>query len=390
MIDIEKARQDTPGCDHVTHFNNAGAALMPRIVRDTVVDHIDRELLIGGYEAATETAKRHSAVYTSIAKLIHAHSSEIALMTSATHAWVQAFYAIPFKHGDKIVTVQAEYASNYIAFLHIAKLHGVEIVVVPNDATGQVSIDALEDALDDKVKLIAMTHVPTNSGLVNPAAAVGELARQNKILYLLDACQSVGQIPIDVTNIGCDILSATGRKYLRAPRGTGFLYVRHELIAHMTPPTLDLHSATWVNKETFKIHPDARRFEKWETSIANRLGLGAAVNYALDFGIDNIWVRVKALAETLRVRLSAIPEVTIRDLGIERCGIVTFTLDGYDHHDLKVALHQQKINVTVSSRSSTQLDMGTRGLESVMRASLHYYNTNTEIDQFCESIAKHI
>ncbi|MEO0565804.1 MAG: aminotransferase class V-fold PLP-dependent enzyme, partial [Chloroflexota bacterium] len=245
MIDITAARQDTPGCEHVLHLNNAGSSLMPKVVRDRFVEHIDCEFLLGGYEAAHEAADVHAAVYASIATLINARPDEIALMTSATHAWVQAFYAIPFQPGDKILTVRAEYAANYVAFLHVAQQHDVEIVVIPSEATGQVSLDALEAAIDDRVKLIAMTHIPTNGGLVNPAQAVGAIARAHGILYLLDACQSVGQMPIDVAAIGCDILSATGRKYLRAPRGTGFLYVRRDLIPQLTPPTLDLHGATW-------------------------------------------------------------------------------------------------------------------------------------------------
>lgn len=386
MIDVEKARRDTPGCEHVLHFNNAGAALMPRVVRDTLVNHIDQELIIGGYEAADEAAPRYNAVYSSIARLINASSDEIALMESATHAWVQAFYAIPFQTGDKILTVRAEYGANYVAFLHLARQRGLEIVVIPSDESGQVSIDALESAIDSRVKLIAMTHIPTNGGLINPAHAVGQIARRHNILYLLDACQSVGQLPIDVQSIGCHILSATGRKYLRAPRGTGFLYVRRDCIPGLTPPTLDHHGADWTGANTFEMRPDAHRFEKWESSIASRLGLGAAVDYALDWGLEHIWARIQSLAAELRQNLAAIPAVTLQDLGVDRCGIVTFTVSGQDHHALKDTLLQQQVNVTVSGRSSTRLDMDARGLQSVMRASLHYYNTSAEIARFCQLI----
>ncbi len=386
MFDINKARRDTPGCQQVLHFNNAGASLMPTIVRDTLVNHIDREMLVGGYEAAHEASDRTKAVYTSIATLINASSDEIALMTSATHAWVQAFYAIPFQSGDKILTVESEYAANFIAFLQVAQAHGVEIVVIPNDEAGQVSVSALRDAIDERVKLIAMTHVPTNGGLINPAETVGEIAREYNILYLLDACQSVGQMPIDVSAIGCDMLSATGRKYLRAPRGTGFLYVKRDVIPKLTPPTLDLHSAMWTHPNQYEMNIDGRRFEKWEASVASRLGLGAAVDYALDWGMDNIWARIKNLADELRQKLSLIPTITLHDLGNERCGIITFQVDGYDDQFIKTYLGQQNINVTVSTCSSTRLDMEKRGLESVVRASIHYFNTSEEIDRFCNVI----
>lgn len=389
-IDIDKARQDTPGCEQVIHFNNAGASLMPTIVHDTVVKHLDREMMIGGYESANEVTDRRQAVYTSVATLINASASEIALMTSASHAWVQAFYGIPFQAGDKILTVQAEYAANYIAYLQVAKQRGIEIVVIPNDESGQVSVSALEAAIDDHVKLISMTHVPTNGGLINPAAAVGKIARENNILYLLDACQSVGQMPIDVEAIGCDMLSATGRKYMRGPRGTGFLYVKHDVIPQLEPPTLDLHSAVWTQANEYTMETDGRRFEKWEASIASQLGLGAAVDYWVTWGIDNIWKRVQMLASELREKLSAMPSVTVRDLGQQQCGIVTFTVENHQANDIKQHLAQHQINVTTSSRSSTRLDMEARNLDIVVRASVHYYNTSDEIDTFCNVLEQFI
>lgn len=385
-FDIQKARQDTPGCKTVLHFNNAGAALMPRAVRDTVVDHLDKEMMLGGYESANATLEKRQAVYTSIAKLINAESDEIALMTSASHAWVQAFYGIPFQAGDKILTARAEYAANYIAYLHMAQLKGIEIEVIPNDEAGQLSISALEQMIDERVKLISITHIPTNGGLVNPAEAVGRIAREHNILYLLDACQSVGQMPIDVQAIGCDILSATGRKYLRAPRGTGFLYVRQDVIPQLDPPTLDLHSADWTSADMYALQPNAKRFEKWEASIGNRLGLGVAVDYAMDWGLDVIWERVQHLASDLRQKLASIPSVTVHDIGEQQCGIVTFRVAHQDEDKIKAYLLKQKINVTVSKRPSTRLDMEARGLQQMVRASVHYYNTLEEIDQFCEAL----
>jgi len=385
-FDIEKARRDTPGCAHVTHFNNAGAALMPMQVRNALVGHINREMVLGGYESANEASDRIDAVYKSIATLIHASPDEIALMTSASHAWVQAFYGISFQAGDKILTARAEYAANYIAFLQMAKLRGVEIVVVPSDEQGQLDNSALENLIDDRVKLIAITHVPTNGGLVNPAQAVGKIARKHGILYLLDACQSVGHMPIDVTAIGCDMLSATGRKYLRAPRGTGFLYVKRDVIPQLEPPTLDLHSADWTSANEYEMQLDGRRFEKWESSIVSRLGLGVAVDYALEWGMDTIWERIQVVADEMRGKLSSIPAVTVTDIGSQTCGIVTFRVDGYDEHDIQAKLAERQINVIVSQVGSTRLDMEARGLKKVVRSSVHYYNTSEEIDQLCSAI----
>lgn len=386
-MDIAALRRDTPACADVVHFNNAGAALPPTVVVDTVVDHLRREAAIGGYEAEAEAGARLEAVYVSVARLIGAGPDEIALVESATRAWDMAFYALRFGPGDRILTARAEYASNYIAFLQVARRTGAEIVPIPSDGSGAVSLPELDRLLDERVKLIAITHIPTSGGLINPAEAIGRRARSAGVPFLLDACQSVGQLPIDVEAIGCDMLSATGRKYLRGPRGTGFLYVRRGLLDRLEPPFLDLHAARWTAPDRYELRPDARRFEGWESHVAGRLGLGAAVDYALRLGLPAIRDRVCALAERLRARLAELPGVAVRDLGEQRCGIVTFTRAGEDAAAVKARLGAQAIHVSVSTAAGTLLDFQARGIPDLVRASVHCYNDESEIDRFVAALA---
>jgi cysteine desulfurase/selenocysteine lyase len=387
-FDLERARRDTPGCAHVLHFNNAGASLMPQPVLDATIAHLQLEAQIGGYEAAAHAHDRIEHVYDALATLINCSCNEIAIVENATRAWDMAFYSLPFKPGDRILTSISEYASNYIAFLQVAHKTGAVIEPVPNDEYGQISLAALRQAIDERVKLIAITHVPTNSGLVQPIAAVGKIARGAGLLFLVDACQSVGQMPIDVQQIGCDMLSATGRKYLRGPRGTGFLYVRSTLLEQLEPPLLDLHAAEWVARDRYTLRPDARRFESWETNYAGKLGLGAAVDYAMQWGLDIIWRRIKTLAYQLRTRLSPLPGVIVHDRGSIQCGIVTFTVEDISPEEIERTLAVNHINVSVTTRSSTLLDMEERKLTSMVRASVHYYNTEEEIERFCSKIAE--
>ena len=385
-FDLQRARQETPGCAHVLHFNNAGSALPPQSVLDATIAHLQLEARIGGYEAADQARESIRHTREAAARLLGCTREEVALLESATQAWDLAFNAIQFAPGDRILTAMAEYGSNYIAYLQKIKKSGVRIEVIPNDEHGQISVEALRQMLDERVKLIAITHVPTNGGLVNPAAEIGQVAREHGILYLLDACQSVGQMPINVEAIGCDLLSATGRKYLRGPRGTGVLYVRRSVLDQLEPPMLDMRAATWVAPDRYEMQPDASRFESFESNLAARIGLGVAIDYALQWGLDAIWRRVRDLAYALRTQLSPLPGLLVHDLGVIQCGIVTFTIEGRACAEVQQALAQQQINVTVSERTTTLLDMDQRGLSSVVRASVHYYNSADEIEHFCQAV----
>jgi selenocysteine lyase/cysteine desulfurase len=386
--EVAAARAATPGVERVIHLNHAGSSLPPQVVLDTQIEHLRAEATIGGYEAAAAAADRSAAVYDSIAQLLGAAPTEIARMEHATAAWNAAFWAVPMRPGQHLVVHDHEYGANIVALLAAAERRGVVLDRVPSDPAGQVDVDAVADRLRTRdVALVSLTHVPTNGGLVNPAAEIGALTRAAGVPFLLDACQSVGQLVIDVDEIGCDLLSATGRKYLRGPRGTGVLYVRSSIVESLEPAQPDHHGADLVAPDHFDYVEGARRFEYWEHAVAGWLGLGAAVDHALGWGIDRIEATVTERAAELRARLVEVG-LTVWDEGVEQCGIVTVTHPCVHAEALRQRLAEHRINATTTPAGSSRWDVERRNLPTLLRLSVHVTTTPDEIERAVEVLGR--
>jgi len=389
MIDIEKVRSDTLGVESIAHFNNAGSALPPAVVTNAVVDYLQAEAVGGGYEVALARADELASVYTAASDLLGGDPKNWAFVESATRAWNAAFSSLRFSAGDRIITTRAEYPSNMAGLLRAKEIQGVEIDIAPNDKHGQLDVAALEAMLDDRTRLVSVTHIPTQGGLVNPAAEVGALLRNKSILYQVDACQSVGQLEVNVDELGCDMLSFTGRKFVRGPRGTGMVWASDRALSQMSNPAgVDMSGSEWVAPMEITPHPYASRFEPYETFFAGKVGLAVALRYAKDIGIANIAERNSLLAKNLRSKLSDLPKVSVHDLGLTRSAIVTFKVDGYDAGQIVSKLSSKSINVSATSVNSARLDFPERGLTELVRASVHYYNNDDEVDRLVSEISK--
>jgi selenocysteine lyase/cysteine desulfurase len=389
-LDVDRLRADTPGCATVTHLNNAGSALPPAVVTDTVVDHLRREELIGGYEAHAEAAGRIEAVRDSAAALVGGRPDQIALLESATAAWSRALTAIaftrPLYEGDRILVSSAEYASNVLPLMQLAMRSGARLEFISDNEDGTVDVDAFTGLMDTDVAIVAVNHCPSQNGLINDVTAIGAVLRETDTWYLVDACQSVGQLPVDASAIGADFLSATGRKFLRGPRGTGFLYASDAALDELEPFPLDLHSATWT-EDGYEVQESALRFEYWEKSYAALLGMGAAIDYALDCGIEELSLRIAELAQYARDGLDMIPGVHVHDRGRHRSGIVTLTRDGMAPAELAAHIKATGVNVSLSTPDYSRRDFEAHGLDGLVRVSPHAYNTTEEIDRLLTAVA---
>lgn len=384
--ELERLRADTPGLQGQTFLLSCGASLMPRPVHDAMTGYLGLELMKGGYEAAACEMQRLDGVYSSIAQLLNASEDEVALVENATIAWQLAFHSFDFHPGDVVVTAEAEYAANYVTLLQARKRHGIEIRVCPSNEMGEIDTRSLEEMLDARVRLIALTWAPTNGGLMNPAKEVGRIARAHGIPYLLDACQAVGQVSVDVEELGCDFLAGTSRKFLRGPRGAGFLYVRRRMLEMVEPPLIDHFGAPWVSRDHYELRPDAKRYESWENNYAARLGMGVAAEYAMTIGLDRIAARCTLLSRRFREGVLSMPGARIHDLGRSPGAIVSFTLAGRDCADIVAQVRRRRVEIGMSAMPSTRLDAERRNLPVLVRVAPHYFNSEEEIDHALEAI----
>ncbi|HTK53902.1 MAG TPA: aminotransferase class V-fold PLP-dependent enzyme [Gemmatimonadaceae bacterium] len=381
-------RADTPGCAHRNHLNNAGAALMPRPVIDAITDHVRLESEIGGYEAADLRAEDVWRGYDDLAETVGAQARNIAVVANATAGFVQALSSFDFKPGDVIVTTRCDYTSNQIQYLSLSTRLGVEIVHADDLPEGGVDPDSVRTIVRDRQpRLVAVSWIPTNSGLVQDVESVGAVCEEAGVPYIVDACQAVGQIPIDATRLRCDYLSATARKFMRGPRGIGFMYASERALERGDHPLfVDMRGARWVIARAYEVAPTARRYEDWEFPYALVLGQAAAARYALDVGVEAARSRAWGLAARLRAALGTIPGVRVLDRGVTRCAIVTMTADGRHGDSIVKALKERRINTVSSLREFGIYDFDAKGIETAVRLSPHYYNTEAEVDEAVDAI----
>jgi cysteine desulfurase / selenocysteine lyase len=372
---IEELRADTPGANSVCHFNVAGAGLMSRATIDAVNEQLLLEATVGSMEAGVMAATKLQEARRLVARLLNASSEEIYFQPSGSAAWGSAFAALPaWSAGDRVLVSRQEWGSNLTMIERKAATCGAIVEVMPCKEDGSVDVQALRARMDDRVRLIALTWLPANGGLINDAAGVGAIARTANVPYFIDAGQAVGQLPVDVRALQCDVLKTAGRKHLRGPRGTALLYVRSGFLPSLTPAYTDVQ---------------ALAFEMHEQPMAMIAGLHCALALAQELGVTNTWLRVQQLAELVRRELAAVPNVQLQDIGTQHSGLISFTTSRLKPMELKEALAKEHINIGANGIAYTPLDMRARQLDAIARVSISYLNTENDIHRLIAVLRRH-
>ena len=376
----------------VRHLNNAGSSPMPEPVLKRVLGYLDRESEIGGYEAADEAAATVEQSYADVGRLVGTSPEQVAVVENATVAVAQALSAFDFEPGDVILTSRNDYVSNQLMYLSLRSRLGVVVERAHDLPEGGIDPASVASSIkSQRPVLVAVTHMPTNTGLVQDVEAVGEVCREHDVPYLVDACQTIGQMPVDMEHLNCDFLAATARKFLRGPRGIGFLAVSKRVLEErMAPLYIDLHGAEWTGPDEFELAARARRFENWEFNYANVIGMGAAASYARACDLEWIERRVTRLASYARRKLSELEHVRVLDRGSRLGAIVSFTVDDERARDVDWVgrLRERAIHTSAIARSSAVIDFDAKGALHGVRVSPHAFNLESEVEELVDSVVE--
>lgn len=364
-------------------FNSAGSSSLDSYILTKMFDYFSLENKLGGYEAFEVEKKKIERFYLNVAKLINCRATEVSFSFSSTLAWNQVFNSIPLSKKENIVIFENEYSSNHISILKRKNAFN-DLRIVKTNKYGSIDFEDLEKKIDLKTKVLHVTHIASQCGNEFPIDAIGKvLKRKNpNSIYFIDACQSAGQKEINVKKLRCDILVASGRKYLMGPRGTAFLYVKSSLKKKLQSSILDMTSTRIKYTDNLVMNKNYRFLETFEHSPALKLGFSLAIRNTLNIGVKNINKRLIKLSKYLRLKLNENNKIYFYENANFLSGINTIDFKGYSNNEVFNYLKKNKIYANLTTSNVSYLYFKKIKKKELLRVSFNYYNTKNEIDKF--------
>ncbi|MEW6592755.1 MAG: cysteine desulfurase [Candidatus Hadarchaeota archaeon] len=389
---VEQVRGDIPFLKTgVIYLDNAATTPTPEPIIAAMLEYF-REYGVnvgrGLYRATRKATEVFEGARENVAKVINAAPDEIAYTKNTTEGINIVAQGLGLKRGDKVVTTILEHHSNLLPWQRLQD-RGVELEVIGATSECLLRPEDLEAAIDKNTRLIATHHISNSIGSVQPVREIGKIAREHEILFLLDAAQSVGHMPVDVKKIGCDFLSAPGHKGLLGPQGTGFLYFRKDIGKKLKP--LLVGGGIVLDAETHRaeLTEPPEIFDAGTPNIPGVIGLGRACDYVLEIGVEKIEAQEKKLTEIM-MKIKEFPNVAVYGPpSIEsRGGVVSFNIKGLGFHDVAAMLDELEKIAIRSGNHCAQPTMKHLGIGGTARASVHYYNLEEEVSKFVEAVGK--
>lgn len=371
----EFVRTQFPLSHDITYLNNGTIGVSPFVVIDAIrteMEDVDRTGRYGGWEAARPK----------LAALVNASEGEIALTHNVTEGICVVAAGLPLKAGDEVILTDQEHAGNAIPWLARARRDNIVIRYFSPAPQAALTLERINALITPRTRVIAVPHITCTTGHVLPGKAISRLGKDKGIWVMLDAAHTPGMMNVDVKDLGCDFFASCGHKWLLGPKGTGFLYVRKEMVEVLEPHWVGGGvDAGWdVRKGTLTLRPDAHRFDFATQSSALYVGLGAAVDFIHHLGQENVSRRGRALAGRLRSRLAELGDRIEILTPSEEGGygsVLGFRLKNYPFDKLQQMLAEKHHIITRAVPEN--------GLNS-NRLSTHVYNTPAEVDRVADII----
>jgi len=395
MFDVESIRKDfVPLREGRIYLDSTATSLTPEPVINKMAEYYhDYRANVGRgiYSSTKRATEEFEKARAEVARMVNCKPSELVFVKSSTEGLNLVARGIGLGKGDRVVTTIVEHHSNYVIWLRARDKAGAELKVVRSDRDGIFDLSDFEEAINDRTKIVSVTHVSNVLGVRLPIKEIGEIAHAHGALFAVDGAQSVPHMPVDIKKLGCDFLAFSGHK-MCGPTGIGALYVREDLQEAVEPLSVGGGAIEDVGIDSYRLRKGPSKYEAGTPPIAEAIGMGAAASYLMRIGMDNILSHEERLTELMLQGLAEVPGLMLygpQDPRL-RTGIFSFNVSSIHPHDVAMAL-DVTAGIMVRSGHHCALPL-LRDLlniaDGTVRASVYLYNNKGDVHAFLEALGE--